>query len=934
MHPTKIAANIRSRRVAALALLALAGTVSTSSVASASPSAFALIQSDLTELGGISADGSTVVGALGIESGFQFTFRPFRWSYETGLSLLTPIPSSGQTVAQAISSNGSVIAGRNPSGGFIWNTPGPMQNFAFGEILDLSANGSIYITDDGRGTFPNPPAALPTLPEASIGRPVALSGDGQTVAGNDTVQVEDPGGGGYGYGGPSLINVSRAVRITPSNVVQPLGLLGGDESFALGISSDGAVVVGFAERAPASGGTNRAFSSTGGAPMIELPTPAGTEDAPSEARDASGDGSVIVGAVDGRAVFWSGGEPQFIREYMLSRGIDLSAHEFLTAEGVSDDGRFVVGQSFRTGTGTVDAYRIDLQAFCFAPSPAPIFAPTFSLHEVGQPMPGIAGETILGLSNADLATGGASATLAQSTGDRAIGGPLGAPTAYAGAPRMVAAFADTQGRVVVSGGVLVSVPNPNPFEPPLLALRGQIDRFSPGLSEPLVREGDAAPGTGGGTMNTTDIDLKAMVNNAGDVAFTTRVSGGTSGLALFVRSASGTSRAFFSAPAITNLESLQSPTVHAFSDTGVIARSGTVLVTGGVPIGQGFFVGGPSTHTLRLRTGAPAPDALPGSVLSDIETTRVRQLPSGLTTVRATIQNPDSTSRRVIYSMDPAPDAQARIVLSAGDGITGLGGVTISDIGEYTLRANNTAIVQVYLSGPGINSDNDIALVSVDLAAAQPASMITQRGTLTPGAAPCQWYSLEVTHLSSAGEWTILHTTSISRSVTVPIVLAINQDGFVQPLVRAGQSLNLGGGPSVFIRSFSPATIERGTTGGDGRRSDIASTGQYLLRAQVSDTESGPQSSALLRIDLPVTPGSIACSVADIANTDGDPGADGAIDNGDFQLFFIAFFADVSDPLHLLADIANTDGDPGADGVVDNGDFSTFFNFFFIGCGS
>lgn len=120
MHPTKIAANIRLRRVAALALLALAGTVSTSSVASASPSAFALIQSDLTELGGISADGSTVVGALGIESGFQFTFRPFRWSYETGLSLLTPIPSSGQTVAQAISSNGSVIAGRNPSGGFIW----------------------------------------------------------------------------------------------------------------------------------------------------------------------------------------------------------------------------------------------------------------------------------------------------------------------------------------------------------------------------------------------------------------------------------------------------------------------------------------------------------------------------------------------------------------------------------------------------------------------------------------------------------------------------------------------------------------------------------------------------------------------------------------------------------------------------------------------
>ena len=34
----------------------------------------------------------------------------------------------------------------------------------------------------------------------------------------------------------------------------------------------------------------------------------------------------------------------------------------------------------------------------------------------------------------------------------------------------------------------------------------------------------------------------------------------------------------------------------------------------------------------------------------------------------------------------------------------------------------------------------------------------------------------------------------------------------------------------------------------------------------------------------------------------------------------------------LNADIANTDGDPGSDGQVDNGDFNVFFNFFFLGC--
>jgi hypothetical protein len=86
------------------------------------------------------------------------------------------------------------------------------------------------------------------------------------------------------------------------------------------------------------------------------------------------------------------------------------------------------------------------------------------------------------------------------------------------------------------------------------------------------------------------------------------------------------------------------------------------------------------------------------------------------------------------------------------------------------------------------------------------------------------------------------------------------------------------------------------------------------------------------KLTFPAPPPPAGCSPADIATTDGDPGPDNAIDNGDFSLFFQAFFADPSDPLHLSADIANTDGDPGADGTVDNGDFSLFFSAFFVGC--
>ncbi|MCE2967080.1 MAG: GC-type dockerin domain-anchored protein [Phycisphaerales bacterium] len=88
------------------------------------------------------------------------------------------------------------------------------------------------------------------------------------------------------------------------------------------------------------------------------------------------------------------------------------------------------------------------------------------------------------------------------------------------------------------------------------------------------------------------------------------------------------------------------------------------------------------------------------------------------------------------------------------------------------------------------------------------------------------------------------------------------------------------------------------------------------------------------RTNGPVTPG---CSPADVANTDGDPIPDDAIDNGDFSTFFTAFFAAEGDPFRLVADIANTDGETiveggGPDGVVDNGDFAAFFVYFFQGC--
>jgi hypothetical protein len=83
------------------------------------------------------------------------------------------------------------------------------------------------------------------------------------------------------------------------------------------------------------------------------------------------------------------------------------------------------------------------------------------------------------------------------------------------------------------------------------------------------------------------------------------------------------------------------------------------------------------------------------------------------------------------------------------------------------------------------------------------------------------------------------------------------------------------------------------------------------------------------------------CSVADIANVDGQTAVDGVcpdgvLTNADFMAFVAAFFASADDPRRVAADIADTDGlpsaDGGPDGYVDNGDFTAFFRAYFEGC--
>ncbi|CAN5728680.1 hypothetical protein BH11PLA1_BH11PLA1_05720 [soil metagenome] len=72
-----------------------------------------------------------------------------------------------------------------------------------------------------------------------------------------------------------------------------------------------------------------------------------------------------------------------------------------------------------------------------------------------------------------------------------------------------------------------------------------------------------------------------------------------------------------------------------------------------------------------------------------------------------------------------------------------------------------------------------------------------------------------------------------------------------------------------------------------------------------------------------------AVDVCDIADSAGDPGANGLVNEGDYNLFFSAFFS-ANQLFQLNADISDDRGTPGANGRVNEGDYNAFFNYFFL----
>jgi len=311
-----------------------------------------------------SADGSVVVGSSG-------SYRAFRWTRAGGMVDLGMLPGATTAYSTDVSDDGSVVVGTvyatEGARAFRWTSAGGMVSL--GLPLDGGGDQQAY------NTYGN-----------------AVSGDGAVVAGfsdpvNDAFRWTSASGmlslgtlgGGYSIArdgnsdGTVLVGEStaglgdHAFRWTLQDGLQDLGTMpGGTISHAAGVSADGSTVVGYGNSGLAG---IRAFLWTAASGMVNLGTLPGLA---SRAYGVSGDGSVVVGVLTSpdHAMMWTPSLGMVdLNTYLPSLHVDLTGWTLTAANGVSADGRTIVGTG--THNGQTEAWVAQLSSSTPLPIPPP-----------------------------------------------------------------------------------------------------------------------------------------------------------------------------------------------------------------------------------------------------------------------------------------------------------------------------------------------------------------------------------------------------------------------------------------------------------------------------------------------------------------------------------------------------------------------------------
>jgi probable HAF family extracellular repeat protein len=312
---------------------ALATTLISPRVWSAPPSFQGLGVSDASDL---SADGSTVVGVVEMDGIRQ----AFRWARDGGRQLLSPsLPAS--SYIGGVSADGTTIIGS------------ASNNMGFHEAFRWTAAGGMqWLGDLPGGAFRSGAQDVSEDGSVIVGVSVAASGeeafrwtaaDGMQGLGGSYSQAYDVSADGSAVIG--FFNGNRAFRWTSANGMQDLGTgANSEESWLSGLSADGSVVVGVNSLNPFR------WTSAGGLQDFGNVTfsPSAVSSDGSIIVGGSNRGAVIWDAANGVRRL----QTLLAVEY----GLDLADWELLSAAAVSADGRTIMGVGRHLSTEAQEAW--------------------------------------------------------------------------------------------------------------------------------------------------------------------------------------------------------------------------------------------------------------------------------------------------------------------------------------------------------------------------------------------------------------------------------------------------------------------------------------------------------------------------------------------------------------------------------------------------
>lgn len=303
---------------------------------------------------GVSADGSTVVGNYDVPvmpeqpSNGQRHFA-FRWTQADGLERLDA-PDNLDSYAAAANADGSVIVGsvEPPISSFahavVWTSSGMRQ---LDELPGATGSRAVAVSSDGSVI-----TGVQELREETQARVVPVR---WTAAGIETLDNPAQPYGAHVVGASadgSVVAGTRrgstaAVRWTGTGPMEELpvsdaSLSGVLFAEAAGISDDGAVVVGWA-----SSPERTAPVRWDGLQAQLLGFADGEASLTAQAFDADADGSTIIGVSEGQAAVWDQAHGmRRLSTLLASLGEDLSSWFLGGANGVSADGRVIVGTGY------------------------------------------------------------------------------------------------------------------------------------------------------------------------------------------------------------------------------------------------------------------------------------------------------------------------------------------------------------------------------------------------------------------------------------------------------------------------------------------------------------------------------------------------------------------------------------------------------------